>query len=150
MNGIPVYSVEIMQIAGSAPYMQRIKSADASIKKTAQICGSVIEVDINVSGGKIIAYAHKINACVLGQAAAAVVAKNIVGTSGEEMRRLRLQMESMLKKGGEAPSGKWGELACLLPVRDFAPRHTSTLLVFDAVVACLDIVEKNNSLLTRT
>jgi len=149
MSNTPVYSVEIMQIAGSVPNMERIKSADASVKKVAQICGSMIEVDINVKDNEIIKYAHKINACVLGQAAAAVIAKNIVGSSGEEMRQLRLQMEFMLKKKGEAPGGKWAELAYLLPVRDFAPRHTSTLLVFDAVVACLDIVEKNNLALAR-
>jgi len=145
MSNTPVYSVEIMQIAGSVPNMERIKSADASVKKVAQICGSMIEVDINVKDNKIIKYAHKINACVLGQAAAAVVAKNIVGSSGEEMRQLRLQMEAMLTRGGEAPGGKWAELAYLLPVRDFAPRHTSTLLVFDAVVACLDRIGKKTS-----
>ncbi len=144
MSSTPIYSVEIMQIAGSVPSMERIKSADASVKKTAQICGSMIEVDINFEENEIVDYAHKINACVLGQAAAAVVAKNIIGSSGEEMRQLRLQMEKMLKKGGEAPGGKWAELAYLVPVRDFAPRHTSTLLVFDAVVACLDIIDKNS------
>ena len=37
------------------------------------------------------------------------------------------------------PSGeKWADLKYLEPVRDYRPRHTSTLLVFDAVAEALD------------
>ena len=50
-------------------------------------------------------------------------------------------MTAMLKANGAPPAGKWADLAYLEPVRDFAPRHTSTLLVFDAVVEALDKLE---------
>ncbi len=133
--------MQIMQIAGRMPDMERLVAPDASVRRVASICGSSIEVDINARDGNILEYAHKINACILGQAAASIVARNIVGTPGDEMRRLRMQMERMLKNGGEAPAGRWRELEYLSPVRDFAPRHASTLLVFDAVVACLDMID---------
>ena len=43
----------------------------------------------------------------------------------------------MLKAGGPPPSGKFAEFAVLEPVRDYKPRHASTLLTFDAVVDAL-------------
>lgn len=103
MNNVPIYSLEIMQIAANMPDCERLQNPDASVRKTAPICGSVIEVDIKVKDGYISAFGQKINACVLGQAAASVVAKNIIGSSFEEMRQLRLDMEAMLKKKGKAP-----------------------------------------------
>ena len=46
-------------------------------------------------------------------------------------------MTRMLKANGPPPSGKWADFAVLEPVRDFKPRHASTLLTFDAVVDAL-------------
>ena len=51
------------------------------------------------------------------------------------------EMTDMLKAGGPPPAGKWADLALLEPVRDYKPRHTSTLLVFDAVADALDQLE---------
>ena len=47
----------------------------------------------------------------------------------------------MLKENGKPPEGKWADIAVLEPVRDYRPRHTSTLLVFDAVCAALDAID---------
>jgi len=58
-----------------------------------------------------------------------------------EFRALRAQMTEMLKADGAPPAGKWADLAYLEPVRDYVPRHISTLLVFDAVVDALDKIE---------
>ncbi len=51
------------------------------------------------------------------------------------------QMTAMLKANGAPPAGRWADLAYLEPVRDYPPRHASTLLVFDAVVDALDKIE---------
>jgi NifU-like protein involved in Fe-S cluster formation len=50
-------------------------------------------------------------------------------------------MYAMLKADGTPPEGRWADLRFLEPVRDYRPRHTSTLLVFDAVVNALDVIE---------
>ena len=55
-------------------------------------------------------------------------------------------MSEMLKAGGAPPAGRWADLAYLEPVRDYAPRHASTLLVFDAVVEALDNIEARQAL----
>jgi NifU-like protein involved in Fe-S cluster formation len=53
-------------------------------------------------------------------------------------------MYAMLKANGAPPDGKWDNLKYLQPVRDYPARHTSTLLVFDAVVDALDKIEKKS------
>jgi NifU-like protein involved in Fe-S cluster formation len=136
-----LYSERILEIAGNPPDMPRLTQPDASARKVSRLCGSVIEVDIKVEDGTISAYGHEVAACALGQTSAAIVAREIVGTPAAEFRRLRDEMVAMLKANGPPPSGKWADLAYLEPVRDYRPRHGSTLLVFDAVVAALDEIE---------
>ena len=41
--------------------------------------------------------------------------------------------------------GKWAEIALLEPVRDYKARHASTLLTFDAVVDCLEQIERKSA-----
>jgi NifU-like protein involved in Fe-S cluster formation len=50
-------------------------------------------------------------------------------------------MIAMLKADGPPPAGKWADLRFLEPVRDYKPRHGSTLLVFDAIAEALDRIE---------
>ena len=136
-----LYSDKILEIAANQPIPGRLATPDASSRRVSRVCGSSIEVDIAVSDGKIVGYGHTLSACALGQTSAAIVAKQIVGTTTDEFRSLRVQMTQMLKANGEPPRGKWSDLAYLEPVRDYAPRHTSTLLVFDAVVDAIDKIE---------
>ena len=134
-----LYSDRILEIAGNQPIPGRLADADASARKTSRICGSTIEVDIKFRDGVIIDYGHEISACALGQTSAAIVASHIVGTPVAEFRRVRNEMIAMLKAEGPPPSGeKWVDLKYLEPVRDYRPRHTSTLLVFDAIAEALD------------
>lgn len=143
-----LYSQRILEIAANQPIPGRLTDPDSTVRRVSRICGSWIEVDIEVRVGKITAYGHDISACALGQTSAAIVAANIMGTPIEEFRALREQMSSMLKANGTPPSGRWSDLAFLEPVRDYAPRHASTLLVFDAVVDALERIKAGESLET--
>ena len=135
-----LYSESILEIAANPPPAARLADPDASARKVSRICGSVIEVDVRVRDGVIVAYGHDVSACALGQTSAAIVAREIVGTPAEEFRALRAAMIEMLKADGPPPTGKWADLRFLEPVREYKPRHASTLLVFDAVVEALDRV----------
>jgi NifU-like protein involved in Fe-S cluster formation len=136
-----LYSAKILEIAANQPIPGRLAAPDASARKVSRVCGSSIEVDIAVRDGVIVGYGHKLAACALGQTSAAIVATHITGTPAEEFRALYRQMTAMLKASGAPPAGKWADLAYLEPVRDYPPRHASTLLVFDAVVEALDKIE---------
>ena len=54
-----------------------------------RVCGSSIEVDIGVDNGVISAYGHKISACALGQTSAAVMGREIVGSTAAELSYCR-------------------------------------------------------------
>lgn len=137
-----LYSDRILEIAGNQPIPGRLADADATARKVSRICGSTIEVDVKLRDGVIVGYGHEISACALGQTSAAIVASHIVGTPAEEFREVRRQMTDMLKADGAPPAGeKWADLKYLEPVRDYRPRHTSTLLVFEAVAEALDKAE---------
>ena len=137
-----LYSDRILEIAGNQPRPGRLADPDASARRVSRVCGSTIEVDIRVTDGVITAYGHDIQACALGQTSAAVVATNVVGTTTDEFRRVRDEMTAMLKADGPPPSGeRWVDLKYLEPVREYRPRHTSTLLVFDAVCEAIDRLE---------
>lgn len=137
-----LYSEKILELAGNQPIPGRLADADASARRVSRVCGSTIEVDVKVEDGVITAYGHEIQACALGQTSAAVVATHVVGTPTDEFRRVRDEMTAMLKDNGPPPSGeRWGDLKYLEPVREYRPRHTSTLLVFDAVCEALDKIE---------
>ncbi|MDB5586528.1 MAG: iron-sulfur cluster assembly scaffold protein [Devosia sp.] len=140
-----LYSEKILDLAANAVQPARLIAPDASARKVSRVCGSVIEVDLAVRDGVIVDYGHDISACALGQTSAAVVAREIVGTPVEEVRALRAQMHAMLKENGAPPAGKWSDLKYLEPVREYRPRHTSTLLVFDAMVEALDKIESVES-----
>lgn len=134
-----LYSEKILEIAGNQPIPGRLTDPDASARRVSRVCGSVIEVDVRVDRGIITAYGHDVQACALGQTSAAIVATHVIGTPTAEFRRVRDEMTAMLKADGAPPAGeRWGDLRYLEPVRDYRPRHTSTLLVFEAVCDALD------------
>ena len=136
-----LYSQKILEIAANQPIPGRLADPDASARRVSRVCGSSIEVDLSVRDGRIAAYGHAISACALGQTSTAIVAGNVVGTPVAEFRALRETMTKMLKSDGPPPDGRWADLAYLEPVRDYPPRHGSTLLVFDAIVDALDQIE---------
>ena len=136
-----IYSLKVMEIAANAPDAGLLDNADARVKRISRVCGSTVEVSINMQGGVVLAYGQETNACVLGQASASILAANIVGCSGEELREIRHQLEAMLKDGGPPPTGKWDDLKYLQPVKEYPQRHASTMLAFNAVVECLEKIE---------
>lgn len=134
-----LYSDRILAAAASIPPARRLKEPTATATKTSRVCGSSVTVDLDVVGGRVADIGLEARACALGQASASIVARNIIGAEETELRRLRDDMRAMLKTGGPAPSGeRWRELECLRPIKDYPQRHASTMLVFEAVVACLD------------
>ncbi|MBS3848009.1 iron-sulfur cluster assembly scaffold protein [Devosia sp. BSSL-BM10] len=140
-----LYSQKILDLAGNAQQPPRLAAPHASARKVSRVCGSVIEVDLNIEDGVIVSYGHDVSACALGQTSAAVVAREIVGTPVDQFRALRDQMHAMLKDNGAPPAGKWSDLGYLEPVREYRARHMSTLLVFDAVVAAIEKAQSAES-----
>ncbi len=136
-----VYNKRILELAANIERLRRLDAPDATASALSRLCGSKVTVDICMDGDVVSDFGHEVKACALGQASSSLMARHVVGASAEELRALRKQMYAMLKEEGDPPGGRWAELEVLLPVRDFKPRHASTLLTFDAVVDAIDKVE---------
>ncbi len=134
-----LYTGGVLDAAAAIPAARRLERPDASATKVSRVCGSEVTVDLVVKDGVVADRGMEAKACALGQASASIVANNIIGASAKELYDLRDQMRAMLKEEGEPPADeRWRDLSMLLPIRDYPQRHASTMLVFEAVCACLD------------
>lgn len=133
-----IYNKRILELAADIPRQGRLEHPEASATAHSKLCGSTITIDLSLADGKVSDYAQDVKACALGQAASSIMARNVIGSTPQDLRGLRDEVRRMLKENGPPPSGRWADVAVLEPVRDFKARHASTLLVFDAVVSALD------------
>lgn len=140
-----VYNAKILDFAGNIPRIGRLEHPDATATAHSKLCGSTVIVDLNVTDGTVTDFAHDVKACALGQASSSIMARHIIGATADDLRAVRETMRKMLKENGPAPEGRFAELKFLEPVRDYKARHASTLLTFDAVIDCLDQIERKSA-----
>lgn len=137
-----VYNQRILELAGNIPRLGRLGDAQASATAHSKLCGSTVTVDLKLADGKVSDFAHDVKACALGQASSSIMARNIIGSTPDELRAVRESVRRMLKENGAPPDeGKWADIRVLEPVRDYKARHASTMLTFDAVVEALGRIE---------
>ncbi|MEQ8557799.1 MAG: iron-sulfur cluster assembly scaffold protein [Henriciella sp.] len=135
-----LYHNRVLELAANIPHVGTLPDADASVEKVSRVCGSIVRVDIRLSedGETVEAIAVEPKACALGQAATSVLAENIVGARVEDVLSARDALRAMLKDGGEPPAGRFAELRHLAGVADYPPRHTSTMLAFEAACEAIE------------
>ena len=136
-----IYSQRILELAAAMPRTARLAAPEATTTAHSKLCGSTVTVDLAMEGDVVSDYGQSVKACLLGQSAASVMGREVIGASAAELRAVGEAMRKMLKEGGPPPQGKWGDLAMLEPVRSYKARHASTLLVFDAVENAIDQIE---------
>ncbi|HZZ35285.1 MAG TPA: iron-sulfur cluster assembly scaffold protein [Caulobacteraceae bacterium] len=146
-----LYSAKILTLAANLPRAGRLAHPDASAEKVAKLCGSKITVDVVMDGTKVADFAQEVKACALGQAAASVLGEHVIGADVSEIETARDAFRAMLKQGAPAPEGRFSDLKMLEPVRDYPPRHASTLLAFEATAeACRRAIEARQQSSPRT
>ena len=140
-----IYNTRILELAGNIPRLGRLAEPDATSRQHSRLCGSTVTVDLAMRDGVVSDYAHDVKACALGQAAAAIVARHVVGATADELREVRDRVRAMLKEGGAPPDGAWAEAGVLQPVRDFKARHASTMLAFEAAAEAATAIQGSAS-----
>ena len=139
---IKLYSGRILELAADMPRTARLDEPDASVKRRSPLCGSTVSVDIRVKDGRIADYGQDVKACALGQAAASVVGRNIIGCTRDQVERARDELLAMLKADGPAPGAPFEALEVLRPARDFKNRHASIMLALEATLEAMDAARK--------
>lgn len=127
-----LYSNAVLRLAADIPRIGRLARPQASVRKVSRLCGSEVEVDIVMQGDRVADLALRVKACALGQAAASILARQVVGASVRELEMARDSLLAMLKQGKPAPQGRFGELAVLEGARAYPARHQSVMLAFEA------------------
>lgn len=136
-----IYNKRILELAGDIPRIGRLAKPDATAVAHSKLCGSTVTVDVSMKDGRVSDFAQEVKACALGQASSSIMARNVVGSTPEELREVRDAVRRMLKENGPPPGGRWADCAVLEPVRDYKARHASTLLPFEAVVDAVTRIE---------
>ncbi|MBI1405502.1 MAG: iron-sulfur cluster assembly scaffold protein [Caulobacter sp.] len=133
-----LYSARILALAANMPRAGRLDAPQGSAERNAKLCGSRITVDVSLDAdGAVADYAQDVQACALGQAAAAVLGENVIGATRDEIATALDAFSAMLKQGGPPPEGRFKDLAVLQPVKDYPARHASSLLAFEAALAAV-------------
>ena len=135
---IRLYSGRILALAADIPLTARLPAPDATARRRSPLCGSTVTVDVTLADGRIAGFGQEVKACALGQAAAALVGRQVVGRTPDEVRRGRDQLTAMLRDGAPPPGAPFQGFEVLEPARDFRNRHASILLAFEATVDALD------------
>ena len=128
-----LYNTDILTLSASLKN-ERLDSPDGTARKVSKLCGSWLEIDVNMDGDVVSECALRVQACALGQSSAAILKDSIIGATLEEITEARDTLRLMLKEGGKPPKGRFEKLVLLQGVSEYPARHTSTMLAFDAAV----------------
>jgi NifU-like protein involved in Fe-S cluster formation len=139
---VKLYSGRILALAADIPRTGRLQAPTATAKRRSPQCGSTVTVDLTVTDGRISDFSQEVRACALGQASAAVLGRAAIGRSRAEIEAARDALAAMLKEDGPPPAAPFADLEALAAAREFANRHPSIMLAFEATADALANAER--------
>ena len=128
----PLYGMAVLRLAAAVADHPPLKGADATVEKRSALCGSRVVVTLRFDeNGRATGAGVQAQACALGQAAATVLARGIVGRSADEVARVATGWSGFLA-GTVDDIPAWPDLALLATGRNYPARHASLRLAFEA------------------
>jgi len=132
-----LYSSDILTLAQSLRD-GHLEAPGASVRRVAKLCGSEIDLELNIENGRVTDFAQRVRACALGQASAATLAASIIGATADDVSSARHALHAMLKSDGPPPTGRFADLALLSDVKNYPARHQSVMLAWDAALEAIE------------
>jgi NifU-like protein involved in Fe-S cluster formation len=133
----PLYTIEILRLAGSLPDPVRLERVDGSAQLRSPTCGSTVHTEVELDrDGRVIGLSQQVRACAFGQATAALVAKHAPGRTRDEVAEALAALNEWLDGSRDDPAG-WG-LDALAPARSRTSRHGAILLPLRALLAAIE------------
>lgn len=142
---IKLYSPQILALAADMSATDPLADPQARVTQRAPLCGSQVSVELSARDGRVTAYAQDVKACALGQAAASILGRSVIGHSATDLRALREQVRAMLAEDGPPPPAPFDGFDVLRAARGFPNRHGSILLALDATLAALDQLSEGSA-----
>ena len=131
-----LYTQEILKLAAGLK-AEPLPNPDITITKHSRICGSTITINLNVKDGQVVAFGATVKACALGQAATAIVEKNIRGKRWEDLELVYLALQNLLEGNDVTFPKEWKDLEVFSKATQHKARHSAILLPFKALEAAL-------------
>ncbi len=140
----PLYNAEILRLAASIPFAERLPDPQATARRTSPVCGSRVTADVKVDPqGRIVEFGQEVRACALGQASAAILGAGVIGQTAASLAEAHGLLAAWLKGDGlmgdsplPAPlAAQFPRLALFKPARAHPARHASICLSFEAAAA---------------
>ena len=132
----PLYTVEILRLAGSLPDPEPLERVDGAAELRSPTCGSTVRTEVQMDGEVVAGLSQQVRACAFGQAAATMVAGHAVGKSRDDVAEALAGLSEWLEGGRDDPGG-WG-LEALAPARSRASRHGAIVLPLRALLAAIE------------
>ena len=132
----PLYRKELLRLAADARGAGRLAVPDATGLAYNPACGDRVKVDVTLSDGSIVEFAHETKACVLAQASASILGAHIGGADLAQIERLRACVEEMLG-GAAAPSPPFDGFSVFSGAVGYRSRHRCVLLPIEAALDAL-------------
>lgn len=135
----PLYTAEILRLAASIPWQERLTPPCSTAERRSAICGSRVRADaVTDADGRVTRYGQEVRACALGQASAAILGQAVIGMTAAELDGAHAALHGWLKGEGPLPPAlaeHFPQLRLFEPARAHPARHPSILLAFEAAGA---------------
>ncbi len=133
----PLYNSQILRLATAIPHLGRLDDPHGSAELRSPVCGSRVAADVRLDdAGRVAALGLEVQACALGQAAAALMGAEAIGRGQAEIEAARDALAAYLA-GTRADPGDWPGLDIFAPAIPHSARHASIRLAFEVLAAAL-------------
>ena len=132
-----LYQTDLLRMAAAADGAGRLDEPRTTATLDNPLCGDRVTMDIRLDGDRVAALAHETKACVVCQAASAVIARHAEGLTAERLGAERAAVDALLK-GEEPAAGHWTDLDVFRPVARVKSRHACVRLPFRALEAAFN------------
>lgn len=135
---VQLYNQQILRLAAEGGMAERLADPHGSAVKVSPVCGSKVTADVRLDeAGRVAAHGQQVRACALGQAAATLVARAIVGSDLATLKAARIELAEWLS-GARETVPAWPGMDVFAPARPHRARHPSILLAHDAAIAAVE------------
>lgn len=136
MSAERLYTPELLALTLELARWPAMENLPLHAEVRAPTCGSTLAMDLVVDdAGRIDTLGLRVRACAVGQAAAALFARDAVGHDLASLKGLHDRLEGWLE--GEAPLPDWPGLSMLEPARQYSARHGAIMLPWKGAIAAL-------------
>ena len=119
-----LYNEEILKHAKTPQFTSKVKKVAATGHAVNQFCGDEVDLQITLDGNKVGRVGVQSQGCSINKASASMLSEAVFGKSVDEIVRLTLDFEDMMRGHDVSKSRfeSFGDLKVLVSVRDFPIR----------------------------